>query len=705
MDYDEYIALYYLSNIASEDKGLARLVATLTWFIDGATSNEGNALGYMGSITSEDPALGNMVAGLPWFTDDITTDERLAMDALSLIALEDTDFAKTVVGLPWFTDDITADEWFGIDSLRRIASQDVELANIVVNLPWVGDDITEMDSYVLDSLAMVAAQGTDAFDQLTSQLWFADGLDQEEQALIVTLRDMASRNTNLYNDLLRTHFVQTRRVSLPLAGDVNIYVIENDPPSMRSEDILKIIEDTARFSEGFLGIPFPTTVIILQLIEIGNDHVSGFHGLHYGTYMSVALGINADLYDVIPHETAHYYFYSDFGAAWMYEGMAEFIESYFNDRTGVQSMADRKTEVLESVRDNCADRENIRHSEWLLEHVYNPIFGPGGCTYSMGENFLIGIFDTIGEKAMSAALHELYLLNSEYWRNLESGQIATEFTEEVIYNSFMEHAPADKKDALRNLYQTLHGGAFAFDDVDFDDDHGDEVELATEIVAGDVVDGSLDYMFDFDYFAFQTEKDRKYRITVNHESLGASGVTLYDTDGLTRGRWKSLTQEASGPQLQWVAPSSDKYYFAVQNFGGKTGAYTLTITAVAPLNDDHGDTIATATNISLGETVQGTVDGDFDYDYFQFQAVEGKNYRVEIDLGTLEYYHRHLYTADGVPHDYGYESWDDGVRASSTETVDWTPSSSGTFYLAIDGAWGSVGSYTVTITPVDDGGS
>ena len=153
--------------------------------------------------------------------------------------------------------------------------------------------------------------------------------------------------------------------------------------------------------------------------------------------------------------------------------------------------------------------------------------------------------------------------------------------------------------------------------------------------------------------------------------------------------------------MQWLAPSSDEYYFAVQNFGGKTGGYTLTVTPVAPIDDDHGDAIAAATSISLGEVARGTIDDDFDYDYFQFQAVEGESYRIALDLGTLEYFHHHLYTADGVPHDYGYPSWDNGVLS---EIGEWTPSISGTFYLAIDGASGSVGSYTVTITAVDDAG-
>lgn len=237
----------------------------------------------------------------------------------------------------------------------------------------------------------------------------------------------------------------------------------------------------------------------------------------------------------------------------------------------------------------------------------------------------------------------------------------------------------------------------------FDDDHGDEPELATKILIGESVDGTLDYMLDFDYFRFQAEEGRRYRMTVTHNSLRSTSIALFAPDGTTgeNQHWKSRELISTGPRIAWIAPSSDEYYVAVQNFGGKTGGYTLTVTPVAPIDDDHGDAIAAATSISLGEVVRGTIDDDFDYDYFQFQAVEGESYRIAIDLGTLEYNHHHLYTADGVPHDYGYPSWDNAVWS---EIGEWTPSISGTFYLAIDGASGSVGSYTVTITAVDDAG-
>lgn len=160
--------------------------------------------------------------------------------------------------------------------------------------------------------------------------------------------------------------------------------------------------------------------------------------------------------------------------------------------------------------------------------------------------------------------------------------------------------------------------------------------------------------------------------------------------------------------MQWLAPSSDEYYFAVQNFGGKTGGYTLTVTPVAPIDDDHGDAIAAATSISLGEVARGTIDDDFDYDYFQFQAVEGKRYRVVTEPSTLDYHRLHLFAADGVPHhfnyEFGHQPLDNIVWGNQTVIGELTAPTSGPFYLAIDGASGSVGSYTVTITAVDDAG-
>ena len=742
--------LDHLYNIASHNPDLARKVVGLPWVADDDMTLDDlsalrvldDSISALSMIAAISPELAGTMVTVPWLDDgasdydpsDISRLADIAANDLDLartiadIAASDIDLVRTIADLPWFADGITQEEQWAISDLIDIASEDTELANMVASLPWFTHGMIEeservlrvlatlsrisnvdrdlasqlassvnnqtrardLEFYATASLGWIALEGPDALGRLTSQSWYADGLSDEEFALVSILGEGDIRKTNLYDDLLESHFIQTRKVSLPLAGEVNIYVIEKDPPSIQDEDILTIIEDTARISEDFMQVPFPTTDIILLI----TGHEYRIKEGHHRTFMTLQRDWDM-VVDSVPHETAHYYFYSDFGREWIHEGMAEFIESYINDRTGVQSMAVRKTQISVVVRDFCITDglENIRHLTYLFDPVYVSQFGPPLCAYQMGEHFLINIFQAIGEDAMSAAVRELYLQTYDSRQDLD---------EEAIYNAFMKHAPTDKKETLRGLYQTLHGGAFAFDDVDFDDDHGDEAGLATEIAVGSTVMGELDYMFDFDYFTFQAEEDQKYSITVNHDSLGASSITLYDPDGQTQGRWKSLTREPSGPRMQWLAPSSDEYYVAVQNFGGKTGGYTLTVTPLSPIEDDHGDDIASATSISLGEFVQGTIDDGFDYDYFQFQSVEGERYRVVTEPSTLDYHHLHLFAAEGVPHhfncEFGHQSLDTRVRGSHTVNGVLTAPTSGPFYLAIDGARGSVGSYTVTIT-------
>ena len=183
--------------------------------------------------------------------------------------------------------------------------------------------------------------------------------------------------------------------------------------------------------------------------------------------------------------------------------------------------------------------------------------------------------------------------------------------------------------------------------------------------------------------------------------------------------WKSRSLAASGPQILWTAPDSGEYYFAVHNFGGKSGPYTLTVTLVGDDPDDHGDSVATATHISAGEVIAGTVDDDFDFDYFRFQATDGQRHYVEVTGGTLEFFRVALYTSDGTTPavmeradfeailnrggelvavvDLNQTTWKD--RAS----FEWVAPSSGEYYLVVDGRHENVGSYTLTGTQVDDG--
>ena len=197
----------------------------------------------------------------------------------------------------------------------------------------------------------------------------------------------------------------------------------------------------------------------------------------------------------------------------------------------------------------------------------------------MGRNFLHSVFETNGEEAMSSALGEYLLERGNSQRDNSQREI-----EGMIYRAFLKHTPLGRKEDFRKIYRTLHGGDHAYPKNPMSDDHGDTAKDATPVTVGEVVQGTLDYMFDFDYFRFQAKRGQKYRMSVTHETLRATSLGLYGPDGvvgLTR-HWESRERVADGPQIVWVSPSLDGYYFAVRNFGGETGTYALTI---APVDD------------------------------------------------------------------------------------------------------------------------
>ena len=309
----------------------------------------------------------------------------------------------------------------------------------------------------------------------------------------------------------------------------------------------------------------------------------------------------------------------------------------------------------------------------------------------MGENFLHQASLIMGSTALGAAMGELHVAQPGTKQNVA----------DRIYEIFLGHVPDNRRQDFCQLYQELHGGAAAFPDIDYSDDHGDGLADATRVEEGQIVYGDLDYMFDFDYFRFHTSTGQKYTMHVDHETSRPTSIGLYGRNGMTseHGNWKSRELTTDGPRIVWIAPDAGEYYFAVHNFGGKSGGYTLTITSVeASPADDYGDTPATATGILVGESVQGTIVDDFDIDYFEFPVRVGKRYRLEITSGTLEDFQFRM----RAPGNRWYRFTAEAYRSWAPPGFAWTSRGSGQVSLGIDGIEGSVGTYTVKITLLDD---
>ena len=693
---DEYYVVHRLSEIATKDIELARLIGSFSWFTDGSFDAQDASLALVDleRMTSADTELARIVAE-NWLADGISRHDWFALEALNNLSTRSLGLARRISVLRWLMDDVSPNEAAAVNDLNHLAAFDIEFAKKITDSAWF-ENRSSFGFDVLRSLNRLTTLDSDVFRELAGQPWFADGLDDAEAAFVVTLYGVASKSPTLYSKLLRFRNTQHKIVSLPLAGDVNIWVIQDAPPPP-AEDLLTIIEDTALITERFFGAPFPTTDIILLVIHDESEINAG----HAGTHMVLKRFISE--VQRIPHETAHYYFHYNIGQFWLREGGPQFVEAYLNEQQGIQSFADRKSELSWA----CTDFENIRHQDFTSEDLYQgPRRGtrPSFCHYVFGELLLIGIFETIGEKAMLSVLRELYTPYNQ--ESFVRGELERPPTDEEVYLAFLKHAPPDRKEELRDLYRRLHGGAFAFSVSEFSDDHGDDATGATTVSVGRAIDGKLDYMFDFDYFRFHAVEGQLYEMGVDHDSLRDTSITVYEPDGQTQQfeKWKSRWRTPSGPEILWVAPGSGEYYFAVQNFGGERGTYTLTINAIEDAADDHGDNVATATGISLDETVEGTIDSKFDFDIFRFEAMEGRAYRVDVRSGTLERFRWRLYAALSTypVNRRGSDQYLGRGANRKKKTFEWVAPSPGQYYIAVEGYYNeNVGTYTLTITEFD----
>ncbi|MCD4726690.1 MAG: S8 family serine peptidase, partial [Pirellulales bacterium] len=101
-------------------------------------------------------------------------------------------------------------------------------------------------------------------------------------------------------------------------------------------------------------------------------------------------------------------------------------------------------------------------------------------------------------------------------------------------------------------------------------------------------------------------------------------------------------------------------------------------------SDDHGDSAASATAVSVPGSTAAALEVAGDIDWFKFQAVSGKSYTFTTQLDTLDDSVLYLFDRDGV-------SWlaynDDAsyFNGDLSSRIAWGAPFSGTYYLAVAG--------------------
>ena len=289
---------------------------------------------------------------------------------------------------------------------------------------------------------------------LKAQPWFIDGLDELETALLKVIG--LSISDDYRKALIQTHYIRSVPVKLPLTGGVELIVVRHTPFSPDNETLVAM-EEGVKAIEDFTKRPFPVKDLILLVVEPDiwgtspGSTVGGFN--HHTGYDERHILVNnrksfagTDTYKgVIYHEIGH--LYQPRTPRWLSEGGAQFLRSYTRHSIGEESIEQRLAYLQsheqspEGLAGGGCSKKNIQ------EHLDN--YGPNYCDYYLGEVFLLAMYVTIGEEAVSAALGDLQTQILSY-RSSAPG--------ELIYQAFEKHTPPGKEDAFKAAYRLYHGG-------------------------------------------------------------------------------------------------------------------------------------------------------------------------------------------------------------------------------------------------------
>ena len=388
-----------LSYIANKDTGVGLSVVALDWVQDGVEGVEADAIDWMNNFG--DAGVASSIVSLGWMQDGIDDVEVKTIEDVSYIAYENAEVASAVVSLSWVQDSVNGAEAALIEDFGAIARNNSGAALQIVGMPFI-ETIEPPDISAMASLRQLAAFKPETFVRVMSHAALLDGISNDIAPIVATLNGVAGTNPGLIDVLLDSSKVllERRAITLPLSGDVILFIIRTSPGAGRSMDLL---EHSVRSVEEYMGAPLPTNYVGL-LYE--NAVPGSYAGTNFGTHIAILPQFDIDdgtaeaefAGSSISHEVAHYYWSGN--EAWVDEGAAEFMASIVEeDRTGRSIDANPPCSYARSI----AELEVLEITNEDIEF---------GCNYSLGKRLFLDLHRTLGDTQFRQGFRELYIASA-----------------------------------------------------------------------------------------------------------------------------------------------------------------------------------------------------------------------------------------------------------------------------------------------------
>ena len=169
----------------------------------------------------------------------------------------------------------------------------------------------------------------------------------------------------------------------------------------------------------------------------------------------------------------------------------------------------------------------------------------------------------------------------------------------------------------------------------------------------------------------------------------------------------TVTVDADGTTVSLAAHGGGEV--RLEGFTASLEAKHCLFASATPSTDDFAADESTTGTVAAGDSATGNIETGGDRDWFTVELVAGQTYVVDVEgsetsAGTLaDPYLRGIYDSDG--NFLSGTSNDDIGKSQLNSRVTFSPTASGTYYVAVGAFESSVGTYTVSVTEERGSGS
>lgn len=261
---------------------------------------------------------------------------------------------------------------------------------------------------------------------------------------------------------------------------------------------------------------------------------------------------------------------------------------------------------------------------------------------------------------------------------------------------------------------------------------GNTIDTAQTVAVGDIIDGSIGFVNDEDWFAVTLTAGEVYTFYVDHtytadydwelgsitpfirEVLTADGTAIEGAFGFVGGSGEPLSDTTY--HANFVAPEDGIYYFQVEHEGqAGENDYHLRIENIDTTEPDGsvdvvGD-ITSTTNIAVDGSIDGSLHSDIDRDAYELTLDAHGLYKIDLSTtlnadGVYDWAYIHLYNDQNEE----VMGWQDGIDTTQGFTLYFEPNVAGPYYVVVDASDHLYEiDYSVTLTQIDttepDGGA